>query len=161
MKTIPLTNSDQVAIVDDLIFDDLLSLGPWRLHGEGYAEMAMDARRGHCMMHNVVMQLFGHDLSGVTVDHREWNRLDNRLQNLTLATRRQQALNKGRRRDNTSGFIGVCRLKKQRKWRAYVMVNGKRKWLGRFADKREAANARDAAILASPDAAFAVLNFPT
>jgi len=160
MKTIPLTNSDLVTIVDDLFYEELLALGPWRLH-DGYATMAMDTCWGYCFMHTVVMQLAGHDLTGVTVDHDGRKRLDNTLRNLRLATRRQQNMNRSRQRTNTSGFIGVHWHKQNRKWHAQIRVNGRRKHLGYFTDKIEAARARDAAILAGPDAEFATLNFPS
>jgi len=159
MKTIELTNSEEVAIVDDLFYDLLLALGPWRLDN-GYVVMVMDKRLGYHPMHNVVMQLAGHDLIGVTADHRNRNPLYNQIRNLRLATRRQQNMNRCRQQRSKSGFIGVYWHKLTSKWAAQIKVNGKKKHLGLFTDKIAAARAYDAAVLAGPDAEFAVLNFP-
>jgi hypothetical protein len=107
MKTISLTNSDKLALVDELYYEDVLALGPWRVNRKGYVETTGDNLFGHGFLHNLVMQFFGHDLTGVTVDHRDRNKLDNRRRNLRPATHRQQMMNRGRMRSNTSGFIGV------------------------------------------------------
>jgi len=160
MALLELTNSDKLAIVDDLYYEDLLALGPWRLNSDGYVEMCGNNQVGHCYLHRLVMEMFGHDLAGVTVDHRDRNKLDNRRRNLRLATRRQQNMNQGRKRTNKSGFIGVAWHKRAGKWCAGIRINGKSKHLGLFADPVEAACAYDTAALASPDASFAVLNFP-
>jgi hypothetical protein len=159
LKTITLTNSDQVAIVDDWLYLDLLALGPWRLSADGYVQACGDVNFGYCFLHNIVADFAGHKRGGLTVDHKSRNKLDNRIANLRLATSRQQSMNRGRRRNNTSGLIGVSWDKHQQKWHARIKVDGRRKHLGFFDDKVEAARARDAAILAAPDAQFAVLNF--
>lgn len=67
---------------------------------------------------------------GVQVDHRSHDTLDNRRENLRLATMTQNQQNAHRRRDNTSGFKGVGFDKSTGKWRARIRVNGQRVWLG-------------------------------
>jgi hypothetical protein len=47
----------------------------------------------------------------------------------------------GMRRNNTSGFRGVCWIKRQRCWRACIYVNPKYVYLGYYSDKKDAARA--------------------
>ena len=83
----------------------------------------------------------GKDPGDLTVDHINRDPLDNRLQNLRLATRQQQQCNTGVRLDNKSGFKGVSFSRKRSQWVAYIGLNGKNKNLGWFATKEEAAAA--------------------
>jgi hypothetical protein len=161
MPHLELTNSDKLAIVDELFHEDLLALGPWRLAGTGHVAMCGVTRFGACYLHRLVMEMFGHDLTGVTVDHRDRNKLDNRRRNLRVATQGQQTKNVGRRRNNKSGFIGVHWSKAAGKWHAQIRIDGRKRHLGSFADPAEAARTYDAAALAGPDAEFRVLNFPS
>lgn len=59
--------------------------------------------------------------------------------NCRWATRRQQVLNQRVRLDNKSGLRGVSWHKHSKKWIAQYTINGKRKVLGYFDDKFEAA----------------------
>ncbi len=77
---------------------------------------------------------------GVTVDHINRNRLDNRRSNLRSATRRQQAGNAKKRIDGvTSGFRGVCFDASRGKFMAQGRTNGKFVYLGRYDAESEAA----------------------
>ena len=51
-------------------------------------------------------------------------------------------LTQGKRSNNTSGAKGVCRCKGSGKFRAYIMLAGKRHYLGYFDTVEEAAQAR-------------------
>ncbi len=97
---------------------------------------------------------------GLLVDHRNCNTLDNRRQNLRLATRLQNAFNRSKRKSKASSkFIGVSRDTHRGKWIARTYYNYKQIWLGRFDSEIEAARAYDeAAKKYHKD--FARLNFP-
>ena len=83
---------------------------------------------------------------GGDVDHANLERADNRWCNLRLASARQNAQNRPRYSNNTSGLKGVSWHGQAKKWRAYVtMLNGKKKHIGLYATKEEAALAYDAA----------------
>ncbi len=69
---------------------------------------------------------------GLEVDHISGDGLDNRRDNLRLATHTQNAQNQRRRRDNTVGFKGVWRCVSGLKWRAMIQEGGTRKHLGYF-----------------------------
>jgi len=63
---------------------------------------------------------------GYEVDHINGDRLDDRLENLRLATSSQNTCNQGLRKDNTSGFKGIRWEEPRGRWRVYCAVNGKR-----------------------------------
>jgi hypothetical protein len=66
------------------------------------------------------------------------------IENLRPATKSQNAANRGKTCNNTSGFKGVWWRRRYRKWQATIGVNGKRFYLGMF-DTPEAAHAAYAA----------------
>ena len=72
------------------------------------------------------------------VDHIDTNPLNNRRDNLRLATTSQNAMNKGKPVTNTSGFKGAHYHKLSRVWEAAITVNGKQKHLGSFGTAEEA-----------------------
>lgn len=86
--------------------------------------------------------------AGLLVDHKNGDALDNRRDNLRLATYAQNAYNKKKTRTKTSSrFIGVCFSKKTGKWTAYLRFQGKRIWLGQFDNEIDAAKAHDRAAI--------------
>jgi hypothetical protein len=66
------------------------------------------------------------------LDHENGNTIDNRIDNLRLATHSQNIANSRLRRDSTSGFKGVSFYKAEQKWGAYINKNKKRYFLGLF-----------------------------
>lgn len=76
------------------------------------------------------------------VDHRNRNPQDNRWENLRDVTGRVNSQNVGRKKNNTSGYIGVSWDKKYQKWAAYLMLDRKKIHLGYFKSKEDAAEAR-------------------
>lgn len=92
------------------------------------------------------------------VDHINRDPLDNRKANLRASTHSQNSMNKSKQSDNKSGFKGVCWDKNTQKWRADIMVNGIRRFLGRFIEVLDAAKAYNQAAV-ELHGEFAVLNF--
>jgi hypothetical protein len=72
------------------------------------------------------------------IDHINGNKLDNRLENLRLATRSQNGANRKEHKNNTSGYRGVHWVKEDKNWRANIKVNNKIKSLGRYKTAEEA-----------------------
>jgi AP2 domain len=94
------------------------------------------------------------------MDHANLNNgLDNRRSNLRPASGSQQQAHQRKRKDNTSGYVGVSWDESHGKWIAQVKKDGKYVWQARFDDLEEAARARDAKAL-EVFGEFAVLNFP-
>ena len=66
------------------------------------------------------------DIEGISVDHINRNRTDNRLSNLRWATISQQNQNKGNYKTNTSGSKNVLFDKSSNTWRFSKSINKKR-----------------------------------
>jgi hypothetical protein len=81
------------------------------------------------------------------IDHINGDRSDNRIENLREADRSGQGKNMAMRRDNKSGFSGVCFHKSSKKWVAQIYLDGVRVSLGYFKTKEEAAAKRKIALL--------------
>ena len=78
------------------------------------------------------------------IDHRNGVRDDNRWSNLRLATTSQNATNKAKQRNNSSGFVGVHFNSQNGKWRATINVRRVRYDVGFFPTAEAAAEARKA-----------------
>jgi HNH endonuclease len=153
---VPLTQG-QTALID-AIDAELVSPHYWRAFREpyinGYYAMTHVNRR-QLRMHRLIMGA----LPGQQVDHANGDPLDNRRENLRLATHTQNARNR-RRPDGevASPYLGVHW---DRGWRASIRIDGRKHFIGCFASEIEAARARDAYIQRRfPDDPFWTLNFP-
>lgn len=144
--TIPLTQG-KVAIVDMSDYD-WLSHWNWSAHrcdDKWYALRYIRLGKsdyGYLYMHRAILEA----PDSLQVDHRNRNGLDNRRENLRLATHSQNLWNRGDYINNTSGHKGVYWSKEKGKFYARITVNGKVKNLGYFLLLDDAANARDAAV---------------
>lgn len=156
MKEIPLTQG-MVAIVDDEDYE-LVSRYKWFADRRGkysiryYAcrKTYIDERRVNEYMHHAIL---GH----VRVDHKNGNGLDNRRENIRIATQSQNMANRRSQANSQSPYKGVRKVKLR--WRAYIKPNEKPIHLGYFDTAEEAARAYDwAAKRIYGD--FALLNFP-
>ena len=79
------------------------------------------------------------------IDHMNGDRSDNRICNIRLASRPQNAANGRTRSTNTSGHPGVHYETRRSCWCAYIGKNNKRIWLGYFDTAEAAIAARRAA----------------
>jgi|SRR5581483_328543 len=146
-KLLPL-NKGLFAIVDEADFEEL---SKWKWHAHWSASKQAyyvrrrvrigGGKRKHIFLHRQLMCA----LSGLDVDHKNGNPLDNRRENLRICTRSQNSYNRGPQRDNTSGYKGVKWNKANSRWSSNIGVNGKRVFLGYFLDKKDAAAAYDRA----------------
>ena len=74
------------------------------------------------------------------IDHINNNKLDDRLENLRLATIRENTRNRTPSKSGSSRFLGVCWCSIKLKWRANIYNNGKYSHLGYFKIETDAAN---------------------
>jgi HNH endonuclease len=72
------------------------------------------------------------------VDHRDGDPINNRWDNLRLATRSQNSANRRRNRNNRSGFKGVIWDRRHGGWLARIGKDGRTYYLGRYATAEEA-----------------------
>lgn len=91
--------------------------------------------------HRVIYKLLsGKDVE--YVDHINGLKLDNRFSNLREATASENSRNRKTPINNSSGVIGVYKLKADGKWKACMRIDGKLKHLGTFSNMEEAIFAR-------------------
>ena len=155
MKVIDLTRGLQ-ATVDDQDWEWLNDICSWNAHPAKQRDerwYASGSQSGKTIyMHRIILDA----PIGVMVDHVNGNGLDNRRQNLRLATKSQNNANRNGYQNRT-GFRGVEPHKKR--FIAVIWINHKRKNVGRFDTAIEAAIARDMAAK-KVYGEFAKLNFP-
>lgn len=98
--------------------------------------------------------------SGLSVDHKDNNSLNNRRSNLRLATQSQQNQNTKKLNPSTasSRFKGVSFNKKRNAWEVYIHDKRKKVIIGYFQNEEEAAHAYDNAAR-SRYGEFASTNF--
>ncbi len=134
MRIIPLTQG-KVTIVDDSDWE-FLSQFKWHYSKRGYARTIFNGK--HRPMH----RLFFSTLPGFLPDHENRNKLDNRRSNIRVITRSGNIANQDRPIAK-SGFVGVHRqTQAPNRWRAELMAEGRRLYLGSFSSAIEAAEAR-------------------
>lgn len=75
------------------------------------------------------------------IDHRDQNKMNNRIENLRDATRSDNQHNLGMYSNNSSGYPGVSFHKHTNKYKAKIRVNNKDIYLGLFDTKEEAYSA--------------------
>lgn len=68
------------------------------------------------------------------IDHINGIRDDNRISNLRCVSQHENLKNKSIYKNNTSGVIGVCWHKGNKKWRVTAAINKKPKTVGYFDD---------------------------
>lgn len=112
------------------------------------ATMVVDGRRKNVKLHLFVWRLMGGCATPI-VDHQNGWGLDCRRGNLRPARHDQNAWNTARSRNNTSGHKGVNFDKRHSKWRARIVVDGRRTTLGYFASAEDAAGAYASAAQAA------------
>lgn len=155
-RLVPLTRG-QVCKVDNQDFSFAMR-DNWCCTDTGYARRT-EKTAGNIRLHRLIMErALGRDLLATEqVDHISGDRLDNRRSNLRLATTRENSTNA--RRDNTTGYRGVERTDSVSvRYAARIALEGKRFYVGRFDDKKEAAWMYDQ-WASQLHGEFAVLNF--
>lgn len=131
MKTIELTR-EKTTIVDDEDFT-WLSEYPWKLGTHGYACISYylgGGRKNRKVRTVYLHRLVNKTPSGAITDHINGNKLDNRKTNLRTTSQGVNVFNAGLRKDNKSGYQGVCWIKSDKKWRARINIEGKNVQLG-------------------------------
>lgn len=76
------------------------------------------------------------------IDHKDRNPLNDKWNNLRDVSSSINKLNTKIRIDSTSKVKGVHKNKRQDDWEAYIYVNKKKKYLGRFKESKNAIIAR-------------------
>ena len=133
---------------------------PGSLIGEDYKKPydRMKIKGREYCTHKIIWFLHYEEWPLCAVDHINRCKWDNRIDNLRLATRSQNEINKTALGGN-SEFKGVTQCHRGYGWVARLQVEKRRIWLGTFDSETEAAEAYDEAAV-KHFGEFAVLNSP-
>lgn len=111
---------------------------------KGYLRTSLNNRDYY--VHRIVWYLLHGSWPVDDIDHANGVKTDNSPANLRLASRSQNLRNKPATGRNTSGYLGVCYLKRMGKYTAYITDDaGRTIKLGYFDDPELAALVRDEA----------------
>lgn len=143
------------AVIDDADFP-LVQGELWHAVPRDASTGGYYARSKLGYMHRIILNA----PSDMQVDHIDGDGLNNRRSNLRLATQRLNCVNRRAGFSPVSGYRGVYRSGRDNApWQVELTSYGKRRRLGRYTDKAEAARAYDRAAIEC-FGEFAVLNFP-
>jgi len=123
-------------IVDDADYEWLNQYGWYLIRGSVQSNPRwLVAPDGSRLISRIIMNA----PKGVIVDHKNRNKLDNRRENLRLATRTQNNQNRTPSKKTKSGYKGVVWHKESQLWSAKIIINKKIISLGYYPTKEEAA----------------------
>ena len=121
---------DEAGTIDDL--------------GYRRVQISLDGKRKLFRLHQIVWFIHHNNIPKM-LDHIDGDRLNNRIENLRLATHQQNNRNRSSNRNSSSKYLGVSWNNYRKKWEARIRINRKSKCLGYFDDEIEAAKVYDAA----------------
>ncbi len=104
----------------------------WSFSHYHYARSAYGRPQKWIMMHHLIMPC----PKGMTVDHINGDKLDNRRSNLRVCSSNDNNLNRGKQRNNRSGYKGV--YQGRHGWRAAIRKDKRKYNLGEYATKEQA-----------------------
>lgn len=146
----PLQGISGKSVLVDEKYYEVLKKRPWWLDAHGYAYGHMG--RKTVRMARFIMELEHGKLSRkVLIDHIDRNKLNNTIANLRFSSQSENLHNKGKKKNNTSGFIGVHYDKNRGKWMSKINIKGKSINLGRYDSIKDAAIAYNKALQARKD----------
>jgi len=137
MREIPLRGKrGGTALVDDSDYENVMRY-KWCLDARGYPSTTIfpNGKKRSISMHSFLIGV----VRGMHGDHIDGDRLNNQRFNLRHCTVSQNAMNRKRNSNNTSGARGVTYVARIRKWLAQICTKGVRQRLGYYSTLEEAA----------------------
>ena len=138
VKEIQLANNKGVALVDDEDYDELIK-HKWHLRDIKIMHVAtkvkIDGKWFEKRMHHFLVDV----PEGFEVDHIDRNGLNNQKSNLRVVTHSQNMMNRNSCKGSSSKYKGVTWDKKDKKWRAQIVLNKKHYYLGLYRNEIDAA----------------------
>lgn len=132
MKQIKLGKKNVFAIIDDEDFKKVKQFS-WFCNEWGYALYRGGNPKKNIRMHRLILDA----PKNLEVDHINGNKLDNRRENLRLATKSQNQWNRNKTKITVSKFKGV--FKSKNRWQVKI----KQIYIGSFKTEHQAALAYD------------------
>ena len=135
--------------VKSLKFDKEKILKPRLDKRTGYLYVGLlnNNKRGSKKIHKLVAIAFlNHIPCGMklVVNHKDFNRQNNHVDNLEIITQRENANLKHLL--SSSQYTGVSWHKRDKKWQSIILINNKLKYLGYFNNELEASKAYEEAL---------------
>ena len=93
------------------------------------------------LMHRIIWILCHKEDCPTPIDHKDGNKINNRIENLQAVTHSQNSLNRRANKGGTSQYQSVC--KKGNSWNAKLVIKGNVVFNKHFATEIGAAQARD------------------
>lgn len=115
----------------------------WSLAKAGYVQAHLNA--GIIYIHHVVMGILPN--MEKYIDHRDENKLNNCKSNLRFCTNSENMRNRGKQKNNKSGYKGVYQASRGSRWVANIRINRKTIYIGTFTDLLDAAKAYNKAAI--------------
>ena len=128
-----------VAIIDDEDFESVAKYNWHATKGWNTFYARRNSIDGEIYLHRFIMNFS----PGIKVDHKDGNGLNCVRDNLRKATQSQNGSNRGKGKNNTSGYKGVTWDNLNKKWKSQISYCGKHKYIGEYDDLIVAAQAYD------------------
>ena len=110
-------------------------------HSKGYKTLSLGGK--NIFVHRFIWEFVNGPIpAGLSIDHINRDKSDNRIDNLRLVTTAENQKNLPISQSNKSGCVGVYWNKNANKWIAQIAINKKPKYLGCFSSFTEARQAR-------------------
>lgn len=138
--------NNQFALVDFEDYEYLNEL-KWHIYKNGNHLYARSSFYDNKKQKNILMHRLILEPKGKCIDHINGNGLDNRKCNLRICERHQNALNRKKNINNSSGFKGVSWFKPSQKWRVQIGYKKVVYHIGSFINLIDAARAYNEAAI--------------
>jgi hypothetical protein len=102
-----------------------------KAHANGNGYLAIKLFGQPYLEHRLIWVWHGNQLNA-TIDHIDGNPLNNKIENLRMASHSENMRNTKMRSDNKSGVKGVSWCKTKRKWKVQLWFGNKQHYLGRY-----------------------------
>jgi uncharacterized ubiquitin-like protein YukD len=102
-------------------------------------KLKYNGKRYNLTVHRVIWALIKNEWPSHTIDHKDNNKSNNKIENLRIATVGENNKNKPSTKNSTSKYKGITWKLKENKWYVAVKVDGKSKHFGIFDDEIAAA----------------------
>lgn len=109
-------------VIDIEDVERVVACGYWRPGYDATADAYYPVNRGKLHLHRFIIRC----PLGLVTDHANGNTLDNRKQNLRIATHQQNMQNRKLTKDNRSGYRNVSKPKGASVWRYQIKVGNRR-----------------------------------
>lgn len=108
--------------------EDYEELSKYHWHVDRHGSVSGRPNKVRILMHRYIMK----PDKDIEIDHIDGNRMNNQRNNLRFANSSQNKMNRGPRKDNTSGYKGVSWHNQRNKWTARIKIGDKYVHLGLF-----------------------------